>query len=1152
LVPQRQKASDYDNPDPVPRRQDVSSSADADVPSQQELDLLFGPLYDEFFNPVQTRLQLTTDPEMCMYALTVSTAEPKNIKEAMADSSWIEAMQEELHQFDRLEVWELVDKPFGKSIIKLKWLWKNKKDEDQTVIRNKARLVAKGFAQEEGIDFEESFAPVARLEAVQIFIAYTAHKSFPIYQMHVKTAFLNGLLKEEVCVAQPDGFVDPEHPEKVYRLRKALYGLKQAPRAWYDELLKFVISKCFTKGLQIHQSPSGIFINQTKYTLEILHKHGMDKGQSIDVDHAGCIDSRKSTSGGIQFLEYEHGGQDTRWQRRSRQKDKRFKDLGRKDEVERQSQKAKDQRSPSMKEHAYNVDRDKDKSLTTTAISINSRSSATMNSLRGRLRTIDQLAGGKLRDLNAKESWALLEDLALYENKSWNDPRDFAKPVKAIALPQDVPSTSDPRLIKLENQVQCLMKAHLAPTKPTHVNKITTSCETCIGPYDTQYCMEDPEQAFVKYASSDTDEARGKWYTFKPEQNNLDDTYNPSWRSHPNLRTKSYPVGIVIDVEVHIGKLKLLNDFYVIDMKKDPETPLLVGRVFLATANTVIDCRMAKIVVGGGITRSVFGVKGVDLGKEEAPYWTTLRKRESYKPQPRSDGVGARTPYYARKDFLYFHQPGEWEIARDAEINPFKNEQDYEPTPTLLKNFSIVAGDGVTDITQRRHNEDQDGVTRFHDGVRGIALLQDVLSTSDRRLIELKNQVQRLMKAHFAPTQPSQVNKITTSCEICSGPHNTQYCIKDPEQAFVEYASSRTDKAEGKWYTFKPEQNNLGDTNNLSSRSHPNLRLSKFEADFNQQQSEMTNKINTVLKAITDRIAGTLPSDTVKNPKLRTHPVSSARSYPTMDPQSSTQIHSSINAITIHPKQQSDSRNERTKDNEEDKRDSVEDHSNSSTSPDPLISFLTEKVLKFNPLFESLGLVPPSPNAELICTKEEDGDVMFIEIILKDDNPHKDEPDERVQEVKYFDIFPTRSELAYHRRIKGIHVFVRNFTYVVDFMIVEDISSIIDHRLSYVVLGRPFIEITNMTYDLSKGVVRFTNKNDKVAYKMPHKIKQYNSLLSIEKEHTKSVYLRNEEDKRRGVEYIMSKILGFYKECIELGPEYKLDWMMKEKSCKDV
>nr|GEV02478.1 retrovirus-related Pol polyprotein from transposon TNT 1-94 [Tanacetum cinerariifolium] len=205
---------------------------------------------------------------MCTFALTVSTAESKNIKEAMADSAWIEAMYEELHQFDRLYVWVLFDKPFGKTVIRLKWLWKNKKDEDQTVIRNKARLVAKGYAQEERIYFEESFDPVARLEAVRIFVAYVAHKSFLIYQMDMKTAFLNGPLKEDVYVAQLDGFVDPDHLKKVYRLRKSLYGLKQAPRAWYDELSKFLTLKGFTK----------------------------------DVDHAGCIDTCRSTFGGIQFL----------------------------------------------------------------------------------------------------------------------------------------------------------------------------------------------------------------------------------------------------------------------------------------------------------------------------------------------------------------------------------------------------------------------------------------------------------------------------------------------------------------------------------------------------------------------------------------------------------------------------------------------------------------------------------------------------------------------------------------------------------------------------------------------------------------------------------------------------------------------------------
>nr|GEW86538.1 retrovirus-related Pol polyprotein from transposon TNT 1-94 [Tanacetum cinerariifolium] len=259
LVPQRQKGSDYDNSDPVPQIQHVLPSVDTLVPSQQGLNLLFGSLYDEFFNadyplekvygnpskPVQTRRQLVIDPEMCMFSLTVSIAETKNLKEPIENSVWINAIHEELNQFDRVEVWELVDKPYGK--------------------------------HEEGIDFEESFAPVARLEAVLIFVAYVAHKSFPIYQIDVKTEFLNGPLKEEVYVAQPDGFVDPEHPEKAYRLRKALYGLKQAPRAWYDELSQFLISK----GLLIHQSPRDIFINQAKYALEILKKHGKEKGQSI-------------------------------------------------------------------------------------------------------------------------------------------------------------------------------------------------------------------------------------------------------------------------------------------------------------------------------------------------------------------------------------------------------------------------------------------------------------------------------------------------------------------------------------------------------------------------------------------------------------------------------------------------------------------------------------------------------------------------------------------------------------------------------------------------------------------------------------------------------------------------------------------------------
>nr|GEV32840.1 hypothetical protein [Tanacetum cinerariifolium] len=384
LVLQRQKASDYDNSGPVHQLQNVSPSADTIAPSQQELDLLFGPLYDEFFNagflsvnnsssptdnsaqqdtqpstnihptsetttptnvnakenndnqaedtqfqqdkfinpfctPVrevaessllQTKRQLATDPEMCMFALTVSKAKPKTIKEVMVDSTWIEEIQEELHQFDRLQVWELIDKPFGKNVIKLKWLWKNKKDEDQT---------------------------------------------------------------EEVYVVQPDGFVNPDHPEKIYHLRKSLYGLKQVPRAWYNELSNFLMSKGFTKGQSIgtpmatkpklDADLSGKLVDQTDYHSKIgslmyltssrpdivqavcycasyqarpAEKHlkevkrifrylrgtinmglwypkdsGFELTAFLDADYVGCINTRKSTSRGIQFLVILNGDSPT-------------------------------------------------------------------------------------------------------------------------------------------------------------------------------------------------------------------------------------------------------------------------------------------------------------------------------------------------------------------------------------------------------------------------------------------------------------------------------------------------------------------------------------------------------------------------------------------------------------------------------------------------------------------------------------------------------------------------------------------------------------------------------------------------------------------------------------------------------------------------
>ncbi|GKG19644.1 retrovirus-related pol polyprotein from transposon TNT 1-94, partial [Tanacetum coccineum] len=139
-------------------------------------------------------------------------------------------MQEELHEFERLEVWELVPPPEKAFVISLKWIYKVKLDELGGILKNKAWLVARGYRQEEGIDFKESFASVARLEAIRIFLAFDVHMNMVIYQMDVKTVFLNGNLREEVYVSQPDGFVDPDKPNYVYKLKKALYGLKQAPR----------------------------------------------------------------------------------------------------------------------------------------------------------------------------------------------------------------------------------------------------------------------------------------------------------------------------------------------------------------------------------------------------------------------------------------------------------------------------------------------------------------------------------------------------------------------------------------------------------------------------------------------------------------------------------------------------------------------------------------------------------------------------------------------------------------------------------------------------------------------------------------------------------------------------------------------------------
>nr|GEW81326.1 hypothetical protein [Tanacetum cinerariifolium] len=286
---------------------------------------------------VRTRGQLANS---CLFSCLVSSIELASVAEALKDADWVSAMQEELDQFIRLKVWRLVPRPEGKSVIKTKWIFKNKKYESSLVIQNKARLLAVGYSQQEGIDYDKTFAPVARIEVIRLFLAYAAHKDFTVFQMDVKTTFLNRILKEEVYVGHSPSFVSKQYPDHVYSLDNALYGLKQAPRAWYDVLSQFLINSGFQKGsidttlfikkkgkhimliriyvddiifgstnpkyctkfsnlmvkrfemsmmgemkfflgLQVNQFSNGIFINQAKYILDILKRFSMENCDTV-------------------------------------------------------------------------------------------------------------------------------------------------------------------------------------------------------------------------------------------------------------------------------------------------------------------------------------------------------------------------------------------------------------------------------------------------------------------------------------------------------------------------------------------------------------------------------------------------------------------------------------------------------------------------------------------------------------------------------------------------------------------------------------------------------------------------------------------------------------------------------------------------------
>ncbi|KAI3718335.1 hypothetical protein L6452_19200 [Arctium lappa] len=320
-----------------------SISPNADQQSESEEDQEVSEVTPEANGEEQESASpsLEQNSELLNSTTKVSPTEPLNSTTEISPTEPLNnTTEDELQEFVRNKVWTLVPLPKGKFAIGTKWVFRNKKDEDGIIIRNKARLVAKGYCQEEGIDYDETFAPVARLEAIRIFLAYAAHKGFKVYQMDVKSAFLHGKLNEEVYVQQPPGFESTEYPNHVYYLDKALYGLKQAPRAWYETLSTFLTQNGFEKGtidttlfikryknemllvqiyvddiifgstnqkycdkfselmksefemslmgeltfflgLQVKQTSEGTFISQSKYVSEILQKYKLNDSTSM-------------------------------------------------------------------------------------------------------------------------------------------------------------------------------------------------------------------------------------------------------------------------------------------------------------------------------------------------------------------------------------------------------------------------------------------------------------------------------------------------------------------------------------------------------------------------------------------------------------------------------------------------------------------------------------------------------------------------------------------------------------------------------------------------------------------------------------------------------------------------------------------------------
>nr|GEW88236.1 hypothetical protein [Tanacetum cinerariifolium] len=255
----------------------------------------------------------------CLFSCLLSSIEPANMAEALRDADWVSAKQEELDQFTRLKIWRLVPRPEGKSVIKTKWIFKNKKDESSLVIRNKARLVAVGYSRQEGIEYDETFAPVARIESIHLFLAYAAHKDFTVFQMDVKTTFLNRILKEEVYVGQPlvptpmveqaklkldlVGKPVDQHDRSLIMIGSLMYVTSSRPDIMFATCMCSIYQ---ANPNEHHVSAVKRIFRYLKGTINLnlwyLKDSGFDLTAYSDADHAGCHLDRKSTSGSVQFL----------------------------------------------------------------------------------------------------------------------------------------------------------------------------------------------------------------------------------------------------------------------------------------------------------------------------------------------------------------------------------------------------------------------------------------------------------------------------------------------------------------------------------------------------------------------------------------------------------------------------------------------------------------------------------------------------------------------------------------------------------------------------------------------------------------------------------------------------------------------------------